>query len=65
VSNNVNALIIMTGGALAGQTRPSSTLSDYLDADSNPYGNPSVLDLIYENKLFTTTFNDQPFVLTP
>ncbi|MBI3527591.1 MAG: hypothetical protein HY067_06435 [Betaproteobacteria bacterium] len=64
-SDNVNALIVMTGGALTGQTHPSSTLSDYLDADGNAYGNPSVSDLIYESKLVTATFNDQPFALTP
>lgn len=64
-SNNVNALIVMTGGALSGQTHPSSTLPDYLDADGNAYGNPSVTDLIYESKLVTATFNDQPFALTP
>jgi hypothetical protein len=55
----------MTGGALAGQSRPSSNLADYLDADGNAYGNPSVSDLIYENKLVTPTFNDQPFLLAP
>jgi hypothetical protein len=55
----------MTGGALAGQTHPSSALSDYLEADGNAYGNQSVLDLIYENKLVTATFNDQPFALAP
>ncbi len=65
VSNNVHALIIMTGGALSGQTHPSSNLSDYLDADGNAYGNPSVADLVYENKPVTATFNDQPFILTP
>jgi len=64
-SDNVNALIVMAGGALSGQTRPSSTLADYLDADGNAYGNPSVSDRIYENKLVTTTFNDQPFALAP
>jgi len=65
VLNNVNALIVMDGGALSGQIRPSSGLLDYLEADGNAYGNPSVADLIYENKRVTATFNDQPFALTP
>lgn len=65
IRNNVNALIVMDGGALSGQSRPSNGLLDYLEADGNAYGNPSVADLIYENKRVTTTFNDQPFALTP
>ena len=57
--NDKRAVIVMTGGALPNQSRPSSGNADYLE-DGN-----AVPDFIYENKARTSSFNDQVIVVAP
>ena len=54
------ALIIIAGRALAGQTRPSINVSDYLEA-----GNATVPDDIYERNAMSATFNDKVTIVAP
>lgn len=54
------AVAVMTGGALTGQTRPSGNLADYLEE-----GNLSTADFVYENKARSSNFNDQVIIVAP
>jgi hypothetical protein len=58
-NTDIAALIIAPRGALAGQNRPSNTLSDYLDGE-NGNGN----DNIYVTGPQSATFNDVVLVIT-
>lgn len=64
-SNNKRAAIVMTGGALAGQTHPQSTIAHYLEGENAVPIPPTPTDYIYENKAHTNTFNDQVIVVAP
>ena len=59
-SDNNQAVIIMTGSALTGQTHPQSSIAHYLEGE-----NATPADFIYENKARTNTFNDQVIVVAP
>ena len=54
------AVVVMTGGALAGQTHPQSTIAHYLEGE-----NVTPVDFIYENKTRASTFNDQVIIVAP
>jgi len=59
---NVNALLISTGAALMGQTRPSNNLANYLDSVENTDGD-TVFDSVGTN--LTNIYNDQMLVVAP
>lgn len=74
--NNKRAVVVMTSGALTGQSRsasplalcpttgttipPNQCLSNYLESE-----NATPADFIYENKTRTGTFNDQVIIVAP
>jgi hypothetical protein len=59
---NVNALIVSTGEALAGQLRPSNNATDYLDSAENVDG-----DLVFDavGTQLTNIYNDQMRIVEP
>lgn len=57
--NNKRAVVVMTGGALAG-AHPSGNLADYLEGE-----NATPADYIYENKSRSNIFNDQVIIVAP
>ncbi|MBI5660433.1 MAG: hypothetical protein HZC43_13030 [Nitrosomonadales bacterium] len=58
--NDKRVVIVMAGGALSGQSHPSSGIAGYLED-----GNVTPADFIYENKARTGSFNDQVIVVAP
>lgn len=58
--NNKRVAIVMTGEALAGHSRPSSNVSDYLEGE-----NATPSDFIYENNTLSDAFNDQVIIVAP
>lgn len=59
-SENIGALIVTMGKALAGKTHPSAISSDYLEG-----ANATAANFIYENQARSSTFNDQIIVVAP
>ncbi len=59
---NVNALIISTGAALAGQVRPNNNATDYLDSAENIDGD-FVFDAV--GTPLTNIYNDQMLIVEP
>lgn len=59
---NVRGVVVMPGTAFASQTRPNTTLSNYLDNATNQ--NSATLVFDHANTL-TTTFNDQVIAIAP
>jgi type II secretory pathway pseudopilin PulG len=59
---NINALLISTGAALAGQARPSNIPANYLDSIENTDGD-NVFDAI--GTALTNLYNDQMLVVEP
>ncbi len=59
---NMNALVISTGAALAGQIRPSNNTANYLDSIENADGD-TVFDAI--GTALTNSYNDQMLVVEP
>jgi len=60
-NNNKQAILVFTGRALGGQTRPSGTLANYLEGQ-----NSTPADLIFEHRAGTaTTINDRVVVVSP
>jgi type II secretory pathway pseudopilin PulG len=59
---NVNALLISTGAALAGQNRPSNNPVDYLDSVENANGD-NVFDAV--GTVLSNIYNDQMLVVAP
>lgn len=55
-----HAVVVMTGSALAGQTRSSGNIANYLEGE-----NVTPADSVYENKARSSTFNDQVIVVAP
>ena len=60
--SGVDAVLISTGAAMAAQTRPSCSESDYLDSVENTNN-----DLVYEGTYVnrTSTYNDQTVIIAP
>jgi len=58
--NDRQAVVIMTGRPLAGQSHSSSNINDYLEG-----ANSSTGDLTFENQSTSTSFNDQVIVVAP
>lgn len=58
--SNKQAMVVMTSGALTGQTHPSGTLANYLELE-----NATPANFIYENAPRSSTFNDQVFIVAP
>jgi hypothetical protein len=58
----IRGVVVMPGTALASQTRPNTTLSNYFDNATNQ--NTSTLVFDHANTL-TSTFNDQVIVIAP
>ena len=58
--NNKQAVVVMTSGALTGQTHPSGTLANYMEGE-----NATPADYIYENKSPSNNFNDQVIIVSP
>jgi hypothetical protein len=59
-NNNKQALVIVAGRRLAGQTRPSTNVADYLDGVENTNG-----DDVYLTQSASTTFNDTVVIVSP
>ncbi|MEJ2481159.1 MAG: hypothetical protein P8Y78_13555 [Acidihalobacter sp.] len=59
-NNNVNALVILDGPALAGQTRPSGSPGNYLEGQ-----NASPGDDVFERNATSSSFNDQLRIVSP
>ena len=60
-TNNKQAILILAGRALDGQSRPSATLSNYLEGQ-----NTTPADLIFEHRAGApTTINDRVVVVAP
>jgi hypothetical protein len=60
-NNNKRAILILAGRALNGSTRPSASLSDYLEGE-----NATPADFIYEHRQGSpTSINDRVVVLSP
>jgi len=59
-NNNKNALVIVAGPPLAGQTRPSVNVADYLDGSVNTDG-----DDVYITQPVSPTFNDIVVIVAP
>jgi hypothetical protein len=60
-ATNSQAVVTMTGRALAGQARTvPATLAAYLEG-----GNQDPTDLVLERNLRTPVFNDQPIIVRP
>ena len=60
-TNNKQAILILAGRALDGQSHPNSTLSNYLEGQ-----NATPADLVFENRLgVPTTINDRVVVVSP
>ncbi len=58
--SNKQAMVVMTSGALTGQTHPSATLANYLELE-----NATPANFIYENNPRSSTFNDQVVIVAP
>lgn len=54
------AVVVMTGGALTGQPRPSGNLASYLEQ-----GNLTPADFVYKIKARSSDFNDQVIIVGP
>jgi hypothetical protein len=60
-TNNKQAILILAGRALDGQSHPNATLSNYLEGQ-----NATPADLIFENRAgVPTTINDRVVVVSP
>lgn len=59
---NVNALLVSSGAALAGQVRPSNNLANYLDSIENTDGD-NVFDAV--GTALSNIYNDQMLIVEP
>jgi hypothetical protein len=58
--NDKRALVIVSGRALAGQTRPSVNVADYFENE-----NTTILDDVYVKRPVSPTFNDKVTIVAP
>lgn len=63
--NDMQAIVAMTGVAIASQMHPQSTITNYLEGENATPIPPAPADYIFENKNRSSVFNDQVIVIAP